>query len=1018
MGFGNDLDAYAKTLFETAVAEQVKAIGITDYFCIDGYKALRTLVDDTARLVALVGEEIAERARRILLIPNIEFRGLPVVKTGSGETGRINYHVLISNEIDPTIIEEQFLHDLHFTAIARADHPDEQWPLKISNLTELGRKLKKEHDQFANKGDLQVGMEQAVVDPTEAMKVLSQRRWHFQDRYVFAVPADEDLSELDWNSQEHQTRKTYLAKAHMVFSGNPGTRDFALGKRHESIEAFRDEFGEPKPCVHGSDAHRYESLFRPAKDRYLWIKGDLTFQGLRQLLFEPADRVYIGEHPPQLAQVRNNSTKYMVEVGFARTQYAKDSEKWFSGRIPLNHGLIAIIGNKGSGKSALADVLGLLGRTTASGHFSFLRESRFLNPKADLGKMFQSTVVWASGDSVAERLDKPVDKTAPELVKYIPQRYLEEICAELKESSDTRFDRELMEVIFSHVDEADRLGKENLGDLIDYVSETKRQRIGQLEAETSDINGTIVDLEAQATDEYRQRIEAQLAQRKAELSAHEKAKPAEVKEPTKDPEAQEAATLLAQELTSLQTELNELDKALLKERDSLTAATRQVASADRLLTRIDNLERALASFYEESTEDAEALGINVRDLVELHIERHPIDAVRAQALELKASNQAAMNDQEEGSVASNRNGAASQLEEKRAQLDEPNRRYQAYLQELAAWDAKRVEIEGSATTSGSVKGLEKLLHSLANLPDRLSEQRKRRMTLTRQIFDVKHQLLADFRRLYSPVQQFIDEHPVSQQHRALEFSAAIAEAGFVDGLLDHIHQGRKGSFQHEVEGRERARKLALAADFSTGDSVELFTSAIQDHLERDHGDEKLSAVHVQDQLRQDFSVQELYDFIYGLSYLEPRFALEWQGKPIAHLAWLQSSPCIVTSTVAAARCQARHLTTARCCNIDYSPGPDAGLPCVHGNHGRVRSTVSLERIGPDRVEHLIVRAIVDARFVDRVLSYNTGTPAGRSVNGDSLVTVSATHSARLSHGGAVGGNGVGTWMLVIGVHPG
>src|ERR1039458_9904829 len=73
-GFGTDFDQYAKLLLERAVEKDIAAIGVTDYFLIEGYKRLITLVSDGARLEALVGAEVAAKAQQILLLPNIELR--------------------------------------------------------------------------------------------------------------------------------------------------------------------------------------------------------------------------------------------------------------------------------------------------------------------------------------------------------------------------------------------------------------------------------------------------------------------------------------------------------------------------------------------------------------------------------------------------------------------------------------------------------------------------------------------------------------------------------------------------------------------------------------------------------------------------------------------------------------------------------------------------------------------------------------------------------------------------------
>ena len=53
--------------------------------------------------------------------------------------------------------------------------------------------------------------------------------------------------------------------------------------------------------MHGSDAHREEKVGEPEQERLCWLKGDLTFETLRQAVVEPAERVWIGAHPPSYA---------------------------------------------------------------------------------------------------------------------------------------------------------------------------------------------------------------------------------------------------------------------------------------------------------------------------------------------------------------------------------------------------------------------------------------------------------------------------------------------------------------------------------------------------------------------------------------------------------------------------------------------------------------------------------------------------------------------------------------------
>lgn len=154
----------------------------------------------------------------------------------------------------------------------------------------------------------------------------------------------------------------------------------------------------------------------------------------------------------------------------------------------------------------------------------------------------------------------------------------------------------------------------------------------------------------------------------------------------------------------------------------------------------------------------------------------------------------------------------------------------------------------------------------------------------REIFEVKARLLADYHRLYSPVQSFIDNHPVSREHGGLQFSATMAVTANVQQFLDMIHQGRKGSFQGEREGRDLLNDLVASSDFSTAHGVGEFLGRVEEHLGRDHGTPSRDRVKLSDQLVQGAETHDVYDFLYGLSYLQPRFELRWQGKTLDQLS--------------------------------------------------------------------------------------------------------------------------------------
>src|SRR5262249_49745579 len=83
--------------------------------------------------------------------------------------------------------------------------------------------------------------------------------------------------------------------AHVIFAATPNSRDFWLGK-HPSCDGRKldTDYGGRKPCLHGCDAHCVAKTCVPDEGRYCWIKGDATFESLRQALLEPEERVTLG----------------------------------------------------------------------------------------------------------------------------------------------------------------------------------------------------------------------------------------------------------------------------------------------------------------------------------------------------------------------------------------------------------------------------------------------------------------------------------------------------------------------------------------------------------------------------------------------------------------------------------------------------------------------------------------------------------------------------------------------------
>ena len=394
----------------------VSVLGVTDYFSIANYSTLKRH-KEAGRIPGID-----------LLIPNIEFRIAPP----NDNARAVNIHLLICPD-EPN----------HETEILNAlgrlswQYDDRNYSCLPEQLIALGRAFNP--TAVDDRAALGIGVTQFKVDFTGLRDWYRTEPW-LQANSLISVAAGEDgLSGFQRDGAWGGYREEITRFSQLVFSGRPGERDFWLGRRDPNDLETIKRLGGFKPCIHGSDAHEIARLFRPDHDRFFWIKADPTFEGLRQLLYEPEDRVYIGPSPPILHD----------EARVIRSITLSGCDRWFDEvEIPLNAGLVSIVGQKGSGKSAFAEIMAY-----AAGSWVTDEPGSFLKRAGEHLGDLRVQLDWAD-DTVSEVCigDEQSDDRD---VRFLSQKFVERLCSD--DHIGTELVSEIEAVVFSYLDPTDTL---------------------------------------------------------------------------------------------------------------------------------------------------------------------------------------------------------------------------------------------------------------------------------------------------------------------------------------------------------------------------------------------------------------------------------------------------------------------------------------------------------------------------------------------------------------------------------
>jgi ABC-type lipoprotein export system ATPase subunit len=853
-------DRYLSEL--SSLPPQLSVIGINDYLFVDGY---RRVLDEfqQGRLPNLEA-----------IFPVIELRLTQLAGVGD-EWHRINYHVIFEEQFNPDVIESQFVNGLSAKAVVLSESAPWSGMLTIENLTSFGASIRTSlpDDQKLthNESDLKLGFNNFGVD-RDAVKALLEQTV-LRDHSITAIGKSE-WSEMRWRQQSIAIKRDLVNEASVVFTASKSP------EKYRTSRASLTSQGVNHRLLDCSDAHTWADSEESERigNCWTWICAQPTLAGLRHAITEFDHRVFVGSVPPKLEATRLRPADHVQRILITKADDAPASaQDLFDAELELNPGFVAILGNKGKGKSALLDTIALVGDCTTESDFTFLSGDRFRNPSENRAKEHIATLTWFDGSTVTKGLDEHVDPTHPARLTYIPQRLLDEICSADPGEPSAQFSRELGSVLFAHVSQADRLGKKDLQALIDERSGAIDARMAAFRQELSTINRQIVDMEQASVPAVRSRLETQLAQLESRLNVLLSAEP-EIPPLNEDIDDQGSTELdaLKDRLASLVRDID-----ILRAEDA--ALAREIDAGDQLRIDLETLIHQWEGFVAANGNRLESLGLSLEDVASLTVELSPIDGAVSQRRLRRASIASSVSNDADESLVRALSDVTAELREAEESLDEPAR-----LQAEAEAAHARWREECNALTEGSdsapgIAGVQEQILQIDQAPARLAELKLQRLAVSEKIHASFLGKVAIFEELYEPARRFIDQHPLAALCQ-LSFGAGLRETDLDFRLFDIISRGAVGTFSGRDEGSAQLASRLESVNFLDASSVMDFLTELEGALHEDRRTYSPASVELEAGLRKGHTLEELYDLVFGLSYIQPHHSLRYRSTELDQLS--------------------------------------------------------------------------------------------------------------------------------------
>lgn len=827
-----------KQLIQNLKKTDCSVIGINDYASIDGYEKLKEMIKDT----------------HPILFPVVEFRMHNIIANRKGiKAGtKINFHVIFNNDEKLFAKIKNFLNSIECYN-------------EKGDTDQLGN-IKSEH------------LNKITVDFEKVIQKLNELKIR-RDALIW-LPYDEYGGIDDIDPSDNFFKLGLIRKTDLMGSASQNQIGFFSWKdKKYSERQYKEWFDSRKACIKGSDAHEANYPFGSLKNeksepinKYCWIKADPTFEGLKQIIYEP-ERVYIGVSPDKLEYCKNNKELFIDTL---EINSIENNDEWFDQikySIPFNTGLVSIIGNKGHGKSALADIISSLSNAKQE-EYSFLSQDRFLG--FERVNKYSACIKFIEAYENEKKLSEVgYDPHKKVKLKYLSQHFVNTICEDINSSY---LQEEINKVVFSHLPEEIQSDYDDINKLVNSKVQSIENSLERERKQLSKINIEIAESERSLSDSEIKKLENLLDSKKKEIEAHKKEKPKKVNKPKESKKIDE----LSGKLEKVEKELTDIQKKitiLTKEKNELAAINESFKNIE------ENIEELYDDFEANST--LKKYRLNIKTIFTYRFNYSRMNE-KIKLIESKIKTEE-----------KNRKEKREKRVQLKAEIDEINKtasaqqkKYSNYIKANHEWNAKKKELRGAKHKEGTFLYYEDRLNYIKkDLPSQIVEQNNKRTKRITKIVDLLFQKQNIIPEIFKSAQDYADERAKEfeiSQNEFISFDSKIKlRDSFFDDVYDLIDGTRYGSYYHD-SNRSILKQIVGKGSLKSKDDLlklsdELEKSFKYNFQKEEEERDALGYEKIIYQLRNK-ELHEIYDFIYSFDYIDSEFDITYGGKNIKELS--------------------------------------------------------------------------------------------------------------------------------------